>query len=389
MASIIDTSGARQQIDLNVGMYREAANRGMSFSQYINTTFDASADHGTAFSQLMASEGIFIGSNSDYGVRASSMHEILNGRIDAAVTTKEGVPASRILFPAAVMAAIEDKLTVDLDQTPDAFEGMIAVDDSITGDRYERPVLNFTRPESARSKTISQLAMPTSMLLITASDTTRKIPTMGLGLEIAEQALKATTLDIVGLSLARQAKTERNERAEDYILSLLNGDKDMEQLALSGIAGKVVTSSSLDAASAGGKLTQRAWIKWLAKNSKKRQISHVVTDLDGLFAIENREGRPTNQTDNPNSVRIDTLANVINPGWTSTVKVFLTDNPAWPAGTIMGLDSRYAVHRVKSLSASYEAIENLVMRRSTQMRFDHGEIVYRLFDEAFEVLVLQ
>jgi hypothetical protein len=28
------------------------------------------------------------------------------------------------------------------------------------------------------------------------------------------------------------------------------------------------------------------------------------------------------------------------------------------------------------------------MRRSTQFRFDFGEIVYRLFDDAFEVMTL-
>lgn len=389
MASFYDKDGNIQQVELSVGMYREAANSGLSFAQYINQQFEASADHGPAFNQFLASEGIIINGNRDYGIRPATMAEIMNGRPNAAITTKEGVPASRILFPAAVLAAIEDKLSVDLDTTPNAFESMIAVDDSINGDRYERPVINFSKPEAARAQGIAQLALPSAMMLITASDVTRKIPTTSLGLEISEQALKVATLDIVGLSLARQAATERNARAEGYILQMLNGDTDAGQAALSTLSGKSVTAKSLDdSITVAGTLTQKAWIKWLSTNSTKRRISHVVTDLDTLLAIENRTGRPTVQSDNPNSPRVDTLANVMNPGWDATVKVFLTTDANWPANTIMGIDSRYAIHRVKSLSASYEAVENLVMRRSTQMRFDSGEIVYRLYDEAFEVLTL-
>lgn len=393
MAAYINAQGQTQQVELHVGMYREAMNNNLSLAQHINRLFpDAAEAHGSAFNQFLASEGIFLKPSKDYGIRAASMDEILNGRgeMKGGTIVKEAVPASRILFPAAVMAAIEDKLTVDLETTPNAFEGMIAVDDSINGDRYERPVLNFSKPEGHRAGAITQLAMPNAMLSITASDVTRKIPTIGLGLEISEQAIKATTLDLVGLALARQAATERNERAINYILSLLNGDVDMQQLALSAIANKSRKASSFDAGiTTAGTLSQRAWIKWLYNNSTKRRITHVVTDLDGAFAIENRTGKPTNQNDNPNSQRIDAIPSIVNPAWDFNTKIFLMpEGSGWPAGTIMGLDSRYGIHRVKSLSASYEAVENLVMRRATQMRFDHGEIIYRLFDEAFEVLDL-
>lgn len=392
MASFINNAGETQQVELHVGMYREANDQRLSFEQYINRQFpDASSAHGSAFQQLLASEGICVKGEPSYGVRASSMDEILNGRgeMRGGSIVKEAVPASRILFPAAIMSAIEDKLTVDLDTTPNAFEGMIAIDDSITGDRYERPVLNFKKPEAHRDAIITQLALPNAMLSITASDVTRKIPTYSLGLEISEQAIKAATLDLVGLALARQAAVQRNERAEGYILQMLNGDTDMNQQALSAISGKSVKANSLDASiTTAGTLTQKAWIKWMHRNHTKRRISHIVTDLDTALAIENRSGKPTNQNDNPNSPRIDAIPTILNPAWDFNTKIFITNDANWPANTIMGIDSRYAIHRVKSLSASYEAVENLVMRRATQMRFDHGEIVYRLFDEAFEVLTL-
>lgn len=393
MPAYINSKGETHQVPLEVGMYRAAFDNGMSFEQWINRQYaDADPKHGTAFNQLLASEGIFLRPVKEYGVRASTMDEILNGKgqMQAGGTIiKEGVPASRILFPAAYLSVIEDKLLVDLNVTPNAFEGMIAVDDSINNDRFERPQLHYSKPEAARHSIISQLAMPNTMLGITVSELSRKIPTFSLGLEVSDQALKATTLDLVGLALARQAAVERNERAQNYISQMLNGDTDNGMAALSSISGKVLNASTLDGTTLGvGVLSQKAWIKWLFNNHLKRKITHVVTDLDTAMAIENRTGKPTNYTDNPNSPRIDAIPTMLNQAWDFNTKVFITDDPNWPAHTIMGFDARYAIHRVKSLTATYEAVEQLVMRRSTQMRFDFGEVVYRLFDEAFEVLTL-
>lgn len=390
MTAFRDKDGAIQQVDVNVEMYRAATDAGQSFEQYVNTTYQTQAGKPTAFQQFLASENIHIKSDAKRGIISASIHDMLNGTgVCAGTVLKEGIPASRILFPAALMSALENKLQVDRETTPAAFEQLIAVDDSINSDRYERPILDFKRPEEARSQGISQLALPDTMLTITASDVTRKIPTFSLGMEISDQAKAASTLDLVGLALARQAATERNETAQNYIASLLNGDADVDMAALSSIAGKVRKAVSFDASiSQAGVLTHKAWIKWLALNSTKRRITHVVTDLDTAMAIENRVGKPVITGDNPNSPRIDAIPTIMNPSWDFNTKIFITQDPNWPAGTIMGLDQRYGVHRVKSLTASYEAVEALVMRRSTMMRFDHGEIVYRLFDEAFEVLTL-
>lgn len=392
MASFIDAQGQVQQLPISVAMYKAAADNNMSFEQFLNAQYPTkSEDYGTTFEQVLASEGIFVRGNKEFGIRPTTMDEVLNGRsrIEAGVIVKDAVPTSRILFPAAILSAIENKLVADLEMNPNAFDQMVAIDDNIQNDRFERPVLNFSNPEGARSQAISQLALPNSMLSITVSDVTRKIPTRSLGLEISDQAVRATSLDLVTLALARQRSTERNERTNEYILSLLNGDADMGMAALSTISAKVVKANTLDTSIvAAGALTQKAWMKWLFTNGTKRTITHIITDIDGAMAIEGRTGKPINTTDNPNSPRIDTLQTVMNPTWPSSVKVFITSDPNWPANTIVGIDSRYAVHRVTSTSATYEAIESYVLKRSTAMRFDSGEVVYRLFDDAFEVLSL-
>lgn len=383
----IDAKGDKLPVDMSVSMYKEAADRNQSLPQYLATQYPTNAEkNGTVFEQLMEQSGVFINGNKEFGFRASTLEDVLSPKSASAIT-REGVPASRLLFPAVMLEVIENKLSVNYDVNPAALSAMIAKEDSINGDRWERPVISYAAVESARGGPVAQLSMPNAMMTITASDKSMRIPTWGIGLEISEQAQKSTTLDLVGLAVARQAQVETNERANAYILSLLNGDSDYSMAALSTFAGKVQTSASINGSALGaGILNQKTWLTWLSQRSNKRMITHVVTDLAGAMMIENRTGKPVITTDNPNSPRIDTLFTVMNPKWPSNVQIFITDDANWPVNTIMGIDARYGIHRVTSLSAQYSAIEQFAMKRSTMLRFDKGEMVYRLFDEAFEVL---
>jgi hypothetical protein len=388
----IDHEGKKQAMDVGLDVVKEAADNGFTLKERINSLYPTNSEKfGSAYEQALEQCGIFVKGSRVAGIRPSTFYDVLNPSKEANTpVTRDGVPASRILFPAVILDVIEDKLQVTRDTTPNALGQMVAVEDSIQGNRWERPVLNFSKPEAARSAPVNQLAMPNVMLTVTASDKTMSIPSWSLGMEISDQALAITTLDLVGLSLGRQAAVERNERANGYILSLLNGDTDVGMLALSAIAGKVTTVNSLDStiANGSGLLSQKAWLGWLTKNSTKRTITHIVTDLATAMAIENRSGKPTVQNDNPTSVRMDTLFSVINPTWPANVKIFLTEDANWPARTIMGFDKNYAIHKVNSLSAQYSAVEAFALKRSTGLRFDNGELLYRLFDEAFEVLTL-
>lgn len=389
MAAFYDANGALQQLSLSVEMYRAAAEQGKSLPQYLNAEFptDNAELRGNTWEQVLASEGIFVKGDKEFGFKGSTIAEVIDGRTAASGVVKEASPASRILFPAVVLSAVENKLVGDLSMTANAFDQMVAVDDTITGDRYERPVLDFAAPEAGRAKTISQLAEPNVMMSITASDISRKIPTYSLGMVISDQAKQASSLDLVSLAIARQVAVQRNEMVNDQILTLINGDVDMGYGSLSS-AGKVTTAVSLDAAAASG-LTQKAWMKWLFQRSTKRRITHVICDIDSALAIEGRTGKPTVQSDDPQSPRMDTLFSVMNPTWPNSVQLFLIDpasNPSFPAKTILGIDASQAIHRVTSATAGYQAVEQWVLKRAEAMRFDFGYVVDRLFDDAFEVL---
>ena len=387
MASYIDAQGATQQVELSPSIFREAHERGLSAQQMLNIDHPTRQGDASCFTQLCASEGMFLSRNNEYAIAPPTMDAILNGRptLQAGSIVKDAVPASRILFPMFQMSAIENKLR-DSDYGVRAlFQSAAAVNDTINNDRFERPVLNFSRPEAARSKAIAQLSEPTSMLSITVSDKSYRITGDSLGLEISDQAVASTSLDLVTMAMARQAEIQDQEKVETYMLNFLNGDPDLDMGPLSGVAGAVSTAVSLDAAATTG-ITQTAWVKWLFNNSRKRKITHVICSLDAALAIQNRTGRPVITGDNATSKRIDTLEDVINPMWPSSVKVLITMDPLFPAKTILGFDKDAGYHVVNSNVLNYSAAEAYAMRRSTKYRIDTGMIAYRLFDEAWSVL---
>lgn len=388
MAAFYDSEGSLQQVEVTLDTIREASHNSMSVRDWVNTIYPTNAEaYGDAFSQLCASEGIVLSPSRKNGIRAASLQSVLEGapRMEASgAVVRNPNSQARILLMPAIGALVEDKLVGDLEMHANAYNSMIALDMTIADDWLLWPEVNMAKAEAGRTQATSQLARPARMMTLTTSEKQLRVPTYALGIEWSEQAMKYLNLDFISLAIARQIAVERNEKAQQDLLALLNGDDDVGQGPLSGIAGKVKTAVSLDAAATAG-LTQDSWILWLYSGTAKRRITHVVTDIKGALAIERRANRPTVQGDNNTSPRINAEMSVLNPTW-GDVQVFVTDDPNWPAKTIMGIDAQYAIQRVTSTNATYQAQEDFVLRRGSAMRWDYGTISRRLMPEAFEVL---
>ena len=150
-------------------------------------------------------------------------------------------------------------------------------------------------------------------------------------------------------------------------------------------------STSFDAtiANAAGVLSQRAWVKWLRKNWRKRNIDWVVCDIDTYLSIQNRSGRPTRNDEATTDERLNTVPRVALPGIPGNVNVFITEDPTFGTNTIVGLDSSKAMRRIVYAAAEYQAIEEYVMRKSTAMRMDASERIESAgYPEAFSVMTL-
>ena len=389
MAKFFDASGKIQEVDVSLDkVVRPAKDANMSVRDYVNATYETNADaYGDAFSQMCESEGILLNSDKKYGIKSPTLESVLSGRpqMEAGVIVRNPSSQARVLLMPAIGALVEDKLVGDLNMNADQYDRMIAMDTTIADEWYLWPEANYAGPEAARSQAIAPLSKPVNMLTLTTVEKSIRVPTYALGIEWDDRVTKYLNLDFISLSIARQIAVERNARANENLLAMLNGDADVGMASLSSL-GKVKTAVSLDAAATSG-ITQKAWMLWLYNNGKKRRIDWVVCDINSALAIQNRSGRPVIVGDNGTSVRINTNERVANPTWNDEVNVFVMDSDSgFPANTIMGIDSRYAIQRVTSTNASYQAQEEFVLRRSSAMRFDYGTLSRRLYLDAFECM---
>lgn len=267
------------------------------------------------------------------------------------------------------------------------FMNLVAFTQSVAGNRYEKPVFNYDPARNSRAKPVAQLAEPTSIGLLTVGEQSGTIPIFASGLEISDQAMDYFGFAEVQKCMSIMATYDIAERADGWLLSMMAGDADHGMAALTG--DQVEKAVTIDSAiAAAGVLTQKAWIKWIAKHSKRAPITHVITDIDGALAIQNRTGRPTANTDNQTSQRMDTIEVVMDPLWPSNLPIYIVTDANWPVNTILGISKPNAIVLHESSTANYSSVEQFITRRSTKFRIDYGAVAARFYDRAFHRLNL-
>ena len=389
---IYDAKGAQHTLTMNENAMRDMrAEDGLNAvpldkffeNQIVKATGDVTAvpdgkAHPTVLNQIAAQMGVN---------PRSTLKEVMSGGVHAASTGGDASITGRLLVSAMLLPVIENQMREDRSGYASMLRQHAALNINLPGTRWDRPILDFKRPENSRPQPVAELAEPVRMLTIKSSQKSSALLGEAIGIEFSDQALQNATIDFISLSMRRQAEESANEVAMAHILSLLNGDADVGMAALASVVrGGAAVASTLDSAAGSGKLTQTAWVKWLWRNNLRRTITTVVTDFDGALAIENRLGRPTVQSDDAKSKRIDVLTNVVNPNWPNQVDIIITQDPNWPANTIVGFDKSYGYSYVSSAALNYSAMEALAMRRSVKLRVDSASAVDRFMNDAWDIL---
>jgi len=107
-----------------------------------------------------------------------------------------------------------------------------------------------------------------------------------------------------------------------------------------------------------------------------------------MSSIENRLERPTVMNNNSQD-RMDTPYKVIYPVFQDSINMIVMPTGTFPANTIMGIDvANPAIGKVVSTFCEYSAIEDVIMKKSTELRVDRGWLAWRMWDSAFNVLSL-
>jgi hypothetical protein len=399
--NIVDASGSQQEIDFDVTAYAAAGDNQMSLSQYLETQYPSSSDGPTTFEQCMAQSGMFVRGDHSSGIHPPTMKAVLEGGLNInaqGIVRNDGsnnnTVTGRLLFPEVIMQIIESELSESKDDLLSGYNDMVATTAFVTSPKVDQPVINVTGPraDEKRSQPIAQLAEPAALVTITLAERSHRIPTKSIGLTISDQALEATTLDLVGIAMTQQANQERirivEEAIQDMTAATADVDTDPDGVGLTSFQADTLDPLIVAAGGAAGiSFTQKAWVHFLRDNYRTMTVSHIICDIDSALEIENRTGKPTVTTDDPRSPRIDSLFSVDNLGLTAP-KILLVDTALIGANTIVGLDSRYAIRRIVNVNAAYSAIENYVMRRATSFRVDYGEISHKLMADAWKKMTL-
>lgn len=376
------------EIQVSTKDYHEASLRGLSLSQYLTQKYHSKTDearYGSVFSQCLQSAGMFLNSDPKTGIRAPSLKEVMEDRINMAGIVgpsgdDEHTPSGRLLYPETILRVMEQELQADESDFLSTWNRMMANTMTISTDKFDQPLINASHNEDTRSKGISQGTEPANMVGITVSDITRRVPVKSIGLTITDQALAATTLDLVSLIMGAQSRGERIANAHEILNGILNGDVDMAE---TGVASKGTFADLDPSITEAGTMSHKALVKYLREDYKKLQPNLLLMDLDTAFAIEARTGKPVQNTayrgEGTNFALEPTVDNLL----AVAPPILIVESDVIGANTVVGLDTRFGIRRVVNVAASYSAIESFVMRRVTAFRVDYGETAYTLYKEAF------
>lgn len=373
-----------KNFEVNEEVYRKASDKGMNLRQYMqHAAPDADPNYGDPLNQMFLASGLV--QDKSLGMPSPTMDDISSGKLAAegGFRSPDGTDtslAARLLYPQLILETMSSHLRDDGSDLLAKYSEMVAVTRNVGGKKVDQPTIDTTSPEGSRSGEIAELAEPETMVSISTGDRSYRIPSKSIGLTISDEAMEATTIDLVQVVMEAQARGERVAMVEDQLRALVFGDKDrgIEPLPVKNIS-QFDSSITED-----GTITKRAYIKWLRENYRIRNVSHVLTNLDTALTVDEQLLPKMTGTD---SSQIATPFSGMNLDIDVPKMVDFSDE-IFGAGMMVGLDRRNAIQRFVNVNADYEAIERYVMRRANSFRVDYGEMAQRLYDEAWSAVSL-
>lgn len=392
-----DAEGTNRTLEMSEQVLAHAANRNVSLRQYVNMMAAEDADkHGTsvdyrlgdAFEQAVLSAGLR--PDAKRGEQPAT-YGALMGQTGGSVSTNFVAPdgtdtsrAAQLLFPQVILEAIASNLVEGVidEGFMQKYNRMVGYTKNVAGALIQQPLINVRGPENADSQEIAQGAAPVEMLNISVSNTSYTIPTESIGLMVTEQALAATSLDFLGIIIARQGAGQRIRQAKKQLSQMINGDPNANIKPLIperiGKFDPTITQA--------GQISKLGYLQWLRHRRFERTLDMGLISLPTAVALDDAIMKTVVR--GPDAHAIQTPFSGVDLGIKFPEFLDLEDNILGGANRIVAIDSKHAIQRYINVSADYKAMQDFIMRRETGFRVDHGERAYRLFDEAWSVLDL-
>lgn len=336
---------------------------------------------GDLMDQMFSASGLL---DSQYGGNALTMKDLQSQNLANGFRAPDGNDTSigaRLLFPQFILETMKaNTLDKDGSDVIAKWQDLVAITTNLDGKRADQPIINTSGPEGSASGRIAQMAEPETMISITTGEKSYKVPTYSVGLLISDEAQEATSVDLVRLVMEAQGRGERIRRISEQLKAMVLGDEDLGMAALDTVKANTFDTSITTP----NTITKKAYIKWLMHNRYNANLTRVLTGIDEALLVDAQLAPSSVGADNS---KIATPFSGVDFGIPAP-KFVTFEQELFGAGLLVGLDPRYAIQRFVNVSASYDAIENYVMRKATGFRVDYGEMSTRLYDEAWSVLEL-
>ena len=379
--TLIDKAGKPAEMNVGMSLYKRASEEAMPVR--LAARYEAAAQgiawdpsRGDLLDQMFVASGLMDGQK---GGKALTIKDLSKMELSGEFRRPDGSDTSlgaRVLFPQLILETLQaNALADDGSDIIKTWNGMVAMTRNVNGQRVEQPIIDTRGPEGSRSGRIAQMAEPETMISITTSQASYKIPTYSIGLLISDEAQEATTVDLVRIVMESQARGERVARIREQLNTMINGDLDLGVKPLQAIAAK-----SFDNAAGNGVITKKAYLKWLYSHQNKANLTKVLADLDSIMDLD--AALLSTYVPDPSMVKApfsNIKLTLPNPEFTPIEDVVAVK-------TLVAFDPRYAIQRFVNVTAAYDAVEKYVMRKATGFRVDYGEMATRLHDEAWSVL---
>jgi len=401
-----DSSGNLKEGFFSLNDYRIAADNNMTPSMVVNARHgDFDPAYGSAFHQGQSYLGIFPRSIPERGIIASSVRDVLDGTCASKLSGLQlatgativspntpignSTPVTRLWFAETIRDFIESEMQADYGMEEAAFNGMFAINETINSEVWTQPVIDVTAPGAQDFRSIAQNSLPSQMVSITASQTSKALGAVSLGLQISDQALRSASFPLVATIVQSQARGARIRTLFRALNDVIVGNKDAGESALQSTSFK----TAFDTSAAANTITHAGYLRMLWNPERTYAWDYLIGRLDAYMAIENRTGRPLvyDASGTPNRGNEGTYG--INPGNPQLIN-FAAQAPRFlavpegviPGSQILALDSRDALMRVTNVAANFAETERQVMQRTNFWRWDFSEIIVRFREEALALI---
>lgn len=416
MPKIIYMNSESKPVEGSLGIddVKAAQARDVSLTAYMNSKYPGhNPEYGTVVRQATAGQGVYLKSDPANGIQASTISVALGNTPPNVATlastnsTSAGVPivaptqnsedtslVNRILFGENVLTIVEEHI---LDRRDDmigqAMERLVAVRQAFPNGTFTQPLINTTDAQDVEGMygASTQNTRPTSMVGISLSESSMRIPSYSIGVEITDQARNIVGLDLLTTIIGAHAKGLRVQMLYKDIARIMNGNP----MVTGDAPLPTFTATSLDATilNVPMALTDLAWYKFIMDDTMVNGYDMILCGKEEYRSIINRTGRPTNPLGGYANNAFTTLdPTVMNLAAIGVPQVLILKDGTLPAGTIVAIDSSTALGEAVDSSANYQGTEHDQIIRSSQFRWDWSRLLYKLSTgaatNAFRVMTL-